>query len=813
MSTIYISPNGSGTKTGDSYDNSLSFSELKNAIKMAGPGGEVLLIADKGSYNFGGSDTVHIYSGGTDGNPISIRGVSSDGQPMDAQFYGSRNPDYEAGMWKGPELFRLYSGADNLTFSNIDVHNTGTVFLVGGEVSNLVISDVDAQNVSRFLENYAAGSATSASVDGLTLRNIDVEGFSKGVIRLQYDSHDILIENLHADTAGVAPENFPIGIHLQGSVHDVRIVNTVIENAQYKSGTYWNGDAFATENRTYNIVFEDTVARGSTDGGYDLKSDSTVLIGALAEDNGKNYRFWGEAEMIDSIGLNPHKWGGQTNKQEQVQTMPGAQVIIRDSIFADAGSNTVIFDNDGSLTLDGVKVYMSEDALFQMGNGFSKDGIEVITVDTQGTYSPGYMPADMPAMPQGPDADTEEPATETPPSGDDNNSGAPETDGGGTENNSGQDDSDATPAPAPTGKITVNANGSYAGTAGSEIYYVDAGAVTGAVKIGDFGKEDVLVTTAKYSDSNGDGIITFGSDGVLNETDGDTLSLGGSKGIRYLGEAEDGGYIYVDKYSDGVAASDLKKAAPEETSQPSEESNEPSEQPSQPPEQPNPASGNKIYIDTNGATFSGSSTQEVYVLDIADVTGRTSIKQFGVEDVLLTTEKYHDGNGDGIITFGSDKVLNESDGDTLDLGGTNAVRYLGQSDGYHIYADAKVKPTTAKEGTSANDVWTGDSNDTVENRYFFDNRLDVALGQDTIKKFGGTDSIMTTEALEVGSDGLVHAGAEGFNLNPDVEGAADYVKISTINGSAISVLELDRAVDVRGSTYYFYSTIDVDHLF
>src|SRR3546814_2568320 len=94
------------------------------------------------------------------------------------------------------------------------------------------------------------------------------------------------------------------------TVHNVTLNQVVMENVQSSAGAYFNGDGFASERGVYDVRFIDTVARGNTDGGYDLKSSGTVVVRALSEENGRNYRLWGEATLIDSVGLNPVLRGG-----------------------------------------------------------------------------------------------------------------------------------------------------------------------------------------------------------------------------------------------------------------------------------------------------------------------------------------------------------------------------------------------------------------------------------------------------------------------------------------------------------------------
>src|SRR4029453_3388915 len=166
MATLYVSPTGSGLRDGSSIENAGTLSSLNKYIQAAGPGGEVLLIADQGSYQQ--NTQLSIYSGGTTGAPVTIRGIDSNGNPMAAEIAGSRAASWASGMSEGNELFRLLTGANNLVFEDLSVKNFGNgVLRAGADISNLTIRDVDATNVARFLEDYASGTNTSASIDGL----------------------------------------------------------------------------------------------------------------------------------------------------------------------------------------------------------------------------------------------------------------------------------------------------------------------------------------------------------------------------------------------------------------------------------------------------------------------------------------------------------------------------------------------------------------------------------------------------------------------------------------------------------------------
>ena len=83
MPTLYISPTGSGSGDGSSAANAATLKDLPRLIAAAGPGGQVLLLADQGAY-IAPSDALAIVAGGTASAPVTIRGVDSAGNAMAA---------------------------------------------------------------------------------------------------------------------------------------------------------------------------------------------------------------------------------------------------------------------------------------------------------------------------------------------------------------------------------------------------------------------------------------------------------------------------------------------------------------------------------------------------------------------------------------------------------------------------------------------------------------------------------------------------------------------------------------------------------
>jgi hypothetical protein len=197
--------------------------------------------------------------------------------------------------------------------------------------------------VRRFFESNRSGDARSASVTGLRISDVKVTGFSRGVIRLLDNTNNVVISNVVGNSQRQDGDRFAIGVHLIGTVHNVVLKRVTMRNSHDTvTGPYWNGDGFAAERGTYNLRFVDTVATGSTDSGYDLKSKSTTLLRAYAKDNKRNFRFWDQAEMIDCVGRNPRRRGG-TGSQAQVWAGSNARLTVSNSTFTDHSSNTFVF--------------------------------------------------------------------------------------------------------------------------------------------------------------------------------------------------------------------------------------------------------------------------------------------------------------------------------------------------------------------------------------------------------------------------------------------------------------------------------------
>lgn len=386
MATIYVSPIGLGTATGASASNALPIASINQAIQLAGPGGTVILLSDQGTYDLGG--TLKITHGGTVSEPVTVMGADSFGQAHSILVTGTRPAAYSSSNSAGNEIFKLAAGANNLIFDHIDFANVASAFRAAADISNITIRNMTANNVQRFFSDVAGGTTSSATVNGLTIENVGVHGFSKNAIELRYDTSSVVIRNVIGDSEHQDGDGYAMGVHLDGTVHDVLISGSTMENAVSSTTDYWNGDGFATESGVHDVRFEDCIARGNADAGFDLKSSTTVLVNSVSDHNAHNYRLWGDnISLVNPTGTDPEKYGG-IGGQYQVQVLSGANVQVQGGVFADSGTGTTIVVMDGgqSIAFAGTAFIHADGAKISVGSGIS--GMEnVASAVATGTYS------------------------------------------------------------------------------------------------------------------------------------------------------------------------------------------------------------------------------------------------------------------------------------------------------------------------------------------------------------------------------------------------------------------------------------------
>jgi Ca2+-binding RTX toxin-like protein len=356
LPSVYISPTGSGDQSGSSAANAGTLSNLNTMIARAGPGGQVLMLADQGTYTL--SADLQIYSGGA-----TVRGVNSAGEAMQATISSP-----------SASIFVLRNGADGLTFKDLFLKDTTGGFgalRIGGDIHGLTVDNVDAGNVRAFLA-VGASSGQTASIDGLVVRNTEVTGYTGAAIKIAGDSHNILLEDIRLDGQNKDPSSYMMGVHLIDTTHDVIIRRVTAENNLYTGSKYYNGDGFVAEDHVYNLRIEDSVARNNGDAGFDIKASGTVLENVLAEGNKRNFRFWGDDITAYHVtGRDPHVTLNDAALPGQVWLGEGSHVTISDSSFTDNASNTVVFllDSNAILSLVNGAVSKAASATLQQVDG------------------------------------------------------------------------------------------------------------------------------------------------------------------------------------------------------------------------------------------------------------------------------------------------------------------------------------------------------------------------------------------------------------------------------------------------------------
>ncbi|MGH8958152.1 MAG: hypothetical protein ACRDVK_05710, partial [Acidimicrobiia bacterium] len=245
----FVAPSAVGSGDGSSVDNAAAISRLNSLIARVGPGGVIEISADAGPYTI--AQPIGLSAGGMASAPVTIRGPLNGSSP---ELRGLRESPYSAAGEPGRALFRLDAGANHLVFRGLSCVNAGNgCFHVAAPLRDLAISDVTAANVQRFFENRAGQGQADATIDGLVISNVRVSGFSKGAIRIGYNSHDIELAEIIGDSQRQDGDNFAIGIHLVDSVHDVSIERVSMDNARDTIHEYWNGDGFAAEENVYQL--------------------------------------------------------------------------------------------------------------------------------------------------------------------------------------------------------------------------------------------------------------------------------------------------------------------------------------------------------------------------------------------------------------------------------------------------------------------------------------------------------------------------------------------------------------------------------
>ena len=201
---------------------------------------------------------------------------------------------------------------------------------------------------------------------------------------------------------------------------------------------------------------------------------------------------------------------------------------------------------------------------------------------------------------------------------------------------------------------------------GATTYFLDRGDV-GDDDFLNFGKDDVIVTPKIIYDRNGDGFISPGPNGIIDIDrtgpgfDGaDHVQLVGEEGraieLRTLG-SKSGQFAYAD----GTTLKSLWTNFGQENVFEGTIAND----------KINVANGARVILHDNALGLN---------------LGGDTISGFGNDDLLVTTSQLFDGNGDGTIAFGRNRVL-----DVSGVGGANGLDPRNGLGGQLKFVDTNVR--------------------------------------------------------------------------------------------------------------------------
>jgi hypothetical protein len=342
--SIFVTPLGVGD--GSSWSQAAAITSLPKLVASAAPGAIVALAADTGAYQL--SAPLAIAAVGATDHPITIEGLNRDGSPASADIVGTRVTPYVASGAPGAEVFRIAAGSAHVAFNDLQFSNVGDPFRFTGPTSDVSISNIHATNVRRFLLTLA--DVGPASVTGMTVSNVTIDGFSKDAFKIGDDSSNIVLSDVVGDSEGQDGDNFADGVHLVDTTHDVLLQRVTMRDMTDTTSTYWNGDGFTTEAGVSDITFDHTTSADNTDAGYDLKSTGNTLSYAVASRNKRNFRIWSDATMVHCTASDPHIYGG-TGHQTQLWLNDDATVTASQSTFSDASAATLVFDLEADANL------------------------------------------------------------------------------------------------------------------------------------------------------------------------------------------------------------------------------------------------------------------------------------------------------------------------------------------------------------------------------------------------------------------------------------------------------------------------------
>lgn len=317
--TVHVLPEATGTGDGSSWEHAQGATALAELLGGGLAAGDTLRL---GSGAYAGTPYA-VRLVGTAEQPIVIEGIDTgEGLPTITSTWTREQPASGAhGLVFEPGCAQVV--VRHLRFR--DCHHA--IYARAGGLAHLTWEDLEIARVRSGFHLIGWAPDQERSHD-LAIRRCRMIGYTKRGVRLEGGNQRVVVEDCVADSGGGewAVEPFPMSYHVIGDrkakeqgrepLHEDDIAFIRCEgrnNHHYAGEKYWNADGFAAEGGCTRIRYIDCVASGNTDGGWDDKSVSPVLIRCRAFANKRNFRFWtsvGQAVLIDCISQDSHKAGG-----------------------------------------------------------------------------------------------------------------------------------------------------------------------------------------------------------------------------------------------------------------------------------------------------------------------------------------------------------------------------------------------------------------------------------------------------------------------------------------------------------------------
>jgi hypothetical protein len=216
-------------------------------------------------------------------------------------FKGSWTKDNPAKS--GGIFLAIPAGVSHVTIKDLKLANVRCAVQLKGPNQHVTIENVDVTEGRDIF--WIEGAATAGDDDSysrhITIKDCDIQYYTKRAVRIFNGVRDVQVINCHADAGGKewAVEVFPIGFQViggDGGVIDSDITFTdCTASGNYHDGgkeKYWNADGFCTERAVRNVTYVRCAAFDNTDGGWDVKNAGLKLIDCIAVGNKRNFRVW-----------------------------------------------------------------------------------------------------------------------------------------------------------------------------------------------------------------------------------------------------------------------------------------------------------------------------------------------------------------------------------------------------------------------------------------------------------------------------------------------------------------------------------------